>query len=460
LVGQDGIITLTGLVNDPVTGSYVDTTPSYQGQAAPGSKVDLIVDGEVEASYVVGEDGTYVLTVTNPLAPGDHVIEVKVTPPAQAAAQQVAEAVSDAAQATVSAIFRTDATLKDTPLLNAAGSLAEAILPQAVSDTLAPAAEAIKDSVVAIRESPAVQTVNSAIATPAAAAAMTVTTASAVGGIAGFQQFGLFLFTQGSLLFRRKKRYGFGVVYSHGSKLPVDLAIVRLVDQKTGRPLATRVTDKQGRYLFIAPPGEFKLEVRKDGFSFPSPSIPQTPSDGPWTDLYFGQTLTLPEGGVIAKNVPLDPVSDQRLHQEVMSGALKAKAQWSLAALGPGLAAASYLATPRTPQILALLFHLSLLYVFHRLTKGKKPKNWGKVSDEQGKPLKHAVVRIVETQYNKVLESQLTDDQGRYSFLAGQNVYYLRFEKPGYATAESQPLDFREVKEATVAAVDVNMRKV
>ena len=52
-------------------------------------------------------------------------------------------------------------------------------------------------------------------------------------------------------LFGRRKRAKWGVVYNALTKLPVDLAVVRLVDVKTGRVIRSRVTDSEGRYAFL-----------------------------------------------------------------------------------------------------------------------------------------------------------------------------------------------------------------
>ena len=46
------------------------------------------------------------------------------------------------------------------------------------------------------------------------------------------------------------------MVYNAGSKLPIDLAIVRMYRLDSGALVATRVTDKQGRAtFFLAAPG-------------------------------------------------------------------------------------------------------------------------------------------------------------------------------------------------------------
>jgi uncharacterized repeat protein (TIGR01451 family) len=382
---------------------------------------------------------------------------VSVAPTLEAigdAAGNVGEAIGDAS----AAISRTPETIGETPLVDAVRRAA-ASLPASMEAAVAPAIEVTRETIVAVRTDPVIQTVNRNVVTPAAVTAIAVSNGVGIGGLAGFQQFGIFLFTQASLLASRRKRFAYGIVYNWANKLPVDLAVVRLIDVVSGRVVGTRVTDKLGRYLFIAPPGEFKLEIRVNGFAFPSDAIVRSGSDGPYSDLYYGDAIPLPQGGVVTKNVPIDPIGDIRGNDKILSDALKKQLQWSVAAIGPAMATVSYLTTPYPRQLLAIVVHLLLFYVFYRISRPKKPKSWGAVKDEKGSPIKHVIVRIVETKYNKVLESQLTDAQGRYSFLVGANVYYLRFEKMGYKRVETDPLDFSDAKEPAIAAFDIKLEK-
>ncbi|HID41528.1 MAG TPA: hypothetical protein EYP33_05165, partial [Pyrodictium sp.] len=79
-----------------------------------------------------------------------------------------------------------------------------------------------------------------------------------------------YLFTQPLYLLLRRKRKGYGVVYDSIRKTPVDLAVLRLYEKESGRLVQTRVTDKEGRYLFIVPKGRYEIKVTKAGYLFPS----------------------------------------------------------------------------------------------------------------------------------------------------------------------------------------------
>ena len=90
--------------------------------------------------------------------------------------------------------------------------------------------------------------------------------------------------TQPIMLLERRKRKGWGIVYNALTKLPVDLATVRLFTAE-GRLLQTRVTDKQGRYAFITGPGRYRLEVVKAGFVYPSIFLQDKKEDLDFLDL-------------------------------------------------------------------------------------------------------------------------------------------------------------------------------
>lgn len=64
------------VITAPEDGSTTDDrTPTIVGTGEPGSTIVVVVDGEPVGSVVVDEDGNWSLTLDDPLADGDHVIE-------------------------------------------------------------------------------------------------------------------------------------------------------------------------------------------------------------------------------------------------------------------------------------------------------------------------------------------------------------------------------------------------
>lgn len=117
------------------------------------------------------------------------------------------------------------------------------------------------------------------------------------------------LATANEAYFFTKRRRLWGVIYDARSKQPVELAVVRLFDQEHHKLLETRVTPKSGRYSFLAEPGEYYLEVTKEGYHFPTRIVAGS-IDNEYVNLYRGEILKLHSGqSLIAPDIPVDSES-------------------------------------------------------------------------------------------------------------------------------------------------------
>ncbi|WKZ29512.1 MAG: hypothetical protein QY323_02175 [Patescibacteria group bacterium] len=347
-------------------------------------------------------------------------------------------------------LVRDEGHLDETPLLDVLARATDRI------PVVREAVQASREAVKALRTNETVQTTNTVVLTPAVTGAAAVATTSAVG-LTGFASYAMFLVTQPLALLDRRRRKAYGTVYNVGTKLPVDLAIVRLLDATGQKAIATRVTDHLGRYMFLTVPGTYRLEVQKQGFEFPPVRTISGVADGPYADLHVGGEVVAAEG-VVAKNIPLEPKEENRPNAKVIASAARYKLQWAFTAFGPGFAVASYVVTPRWEQVAALTVQIGLTLIFSRIAKKRKPKSWGVVRDALGAPVQRAVVRVVEDAYNKVLEAQVTDRAGRYAFLVGQNRYFVTAEHAAHQGARTETFDFSRSKDPAFIAKDIQLR--
>jgi len=69
---------------------------------------------------------------------------------------------------------------------------------------------------------------------------------------------------------------------------------------------------------------------------------------------------------------------------------------------------------------------------------------------KERKTLDRVIVRIFDKKFNKLLETQITDNNGKYGFFAGHSVYYVTAEKLGYAKFVSPDLDLKQKKQTFV----------
>jgi len=270
-----------------------------------------------------------------------------------------------------------------------------------------------------------------------------------------------FLFLQPILLLGRRKREKWGLVYNALNKLPVDLAIVRLIDVNTGKIIQSRVTDVNGRYVFLTKPGKYRLTVQKTGMVFPSFLLKDVGSDGRRIDIYHGENIEVGEiNSVLAVNIPLDPVGvELRTPRRIIWEKYGRLTQNILSWAGVIITIIALVLYPSWYLGVLLLIHLLLFISFHRLSKPKQHKGWGIVYDvESRRPIKRVIARLFDSQFNKLVDSQITDNNGKYGFLAGDNKYYTTYEHENYNLFKSEIIDLSN-KEQEVVALDVGLKK-
>ncbi len=320
----------------------------------------------------------------------------------------------------------------------------------------------IREEIAKIIDNPKVEEANEKVAAPAVAVVALVGYSTAISFATLFPYL-QFLFTQPILLLFPKRRKGWGVVYHSLSKMPIDLAIVRLYEKVTNRLVQTRVTDREGRFAFFVQPGQYFIRIVKPNFSFPTVYLKDKKEDIKYFDIYHGEEILVTEKNtLVTPNIPLDPVEAARTtpDRRIVLAHFGRKVQNFVALSGIILATASVIISPQLWMVAVLLGHCILYALFRRLARPRKQKSWGIVYETATKaPVGLTVARIFETEYNKLLETQVTDGRGRYSFLVGNNAYYVTFSKPGYAPKQTDTIDLRGRKEGAAVGLDVGLEK-
>ncbi|MBD3311224.1 MAG: hypothetical protein GF349_01850 [Candidatus Magasanikbacteria bacterium] len=255
-----------------------------------------------------------------------------------------------------------------------------------------------------------------------------------------------FLFLQPLLLLGRRRRKRWGIVYNSYSKLPIDLAVVRLLDAATGKVVRSRVTDKEGRYLFIVDPGEYRIQVIKQDYVFPSEILKEVKTDRELVDLYHGEKIKVTEQNVsLTPNIPIDPADVKKTPRRIKWEKRFRVLQHIISIAGIVATIISLYISPTWYLWVFLGIHLLLYSLFFIYVKPKKPKGWGIIYDKNtNKPIGKVMVRLFTKDYNKLVASQVTDTKGRYSFLVGPNDYYITYQKPGYKPVRSDDISMKK----------------
>lgn len=298
-------------------------------------------------------------------------------------------------------------------------------------------------------QSPEVQAAN-AVAAPTLLAMTLVNSASTIS-MFNLLAYAQYLFTQPLLLLGRRRRKKWGVVFNSLTKQPIDLAIVRLVHFESKLLMQSRVTDKFGRFAFVVKKGNYSLEVVKPGYLFPTQYLKAKKEDVDYLDLYHGDKIEFLQDGVLTVNVALDPVASVETPRRVLWRKTLQSLRHGLAFSAIPLGMVMLVVTPSIPTALLLLAQIGVYLLFRRIAMPAAAKSWGITFDAKTrKPVGRVIVRIFDKKFNKLLETQVTDSNGKYGFFVRRNVYYMTAEKQGYKKFTSPDIDLSAKDEALV----------
>lgn len=319
-----------------------------------------------------------------------------------------------------------------------------------ISSALTRAAYQTVTAIDAVIDNPEVERANETIVAP------TVLAAGAANVATGFQLpdilvFLKYLFGQPVLLLGLRRRKGWGVVYNAFTKAPIDLAVIRVINAKSGAIAHSYVTDTQGRYFFTLKPGTYLLEVDKRTFTKQSAILAGQRSDGIFENLYHpGETFDVTEDkSQINYNIPLDPVGKDEPTGDILKTYSKKIFQRGLSISGFAISGASFVISPTPFTGGLVLLHAIFYGVFRVFAKKKKTIRIGTVSSSVTKrPLPKTVVRVFNSTYSKLVNTAVTDRKGHYGLLVGPSTYTVTYDKPAFVIKESPPLDFSSNKGA------------
>jgi hypothetical protein len=241
------------------------------------------------------------------------------------------------------------------------------------------------------------------------------------------------------LLFGRSYcRNLWGVVFNSLDKQPVPFVVVRLFDAQSDTLLVTTVTDLDGRYGFPVAPGTYFLELKHDEFTFPSELSEKSIADE--EKIYKGGKFTVKEETAIDFNIPIDPRQEgggQSLKELLGKFWAKLKS-WTRTGNSffiTFLFILNLVLTILNFNLLNAVFTLLyfLIIVVKIISKLKKPRSWGVVfSSKTRVPIPSAFVKMYKEESNELMDTKITDKQGRYQFFVPKGDYLALVAAPGY----------------------------
>lgn len=110
---------------------------------------------------------------------------------------------------------------------------------------------------------------------------------------------------------------GWGSVFESNTKRNIPFVFIRLFDTISTKLIDTMITEKSGRYMFIADSGQYALQSSKAGFAFPSSIEKGKLRKTPYGELV--EVIQEKSGKVIGLDLAMDP-APQRLNKAVPFG--------------------------------------------------------------------------------------------------------------------------------------------
>lgn len=234
----------------------------------------------------------------------------------------------------------------------------------------------------------------------------------------------------------RKRRRDWGVVYDSVTKQPLDPAYVVLSDLQ-GNEVASSITDLDGRYGFLVPPGIYKINAGKTHYLFPSRLLAGKQKDELYDNLYFGGEIEIKrDDEVITRNIPMDPQSadwnEVAKRQQQRFGFFKKADIW-LHKIINGLFWIGFILAVFVTVIapIPLNFVILGLYIFMFILSltGWSGRKYGMVRDRSGKPLAFAIIRVFNAELHREVAHKVTNANGRYYSIVPKGRYYLTIER-------------------------------
>jgi len=235
-----------------------------------------------------------------------------------------------------------------------------------------------------------------------------------------------------------------GIVYDFASKKPLSLAMVQVFKAKNNRQVQRVFTNKQGEFNFLLPPGEYYLNVRKNGYkphefiSFEYHRMTDSGrDDGYYDSLYFPEEIVISEGNSAEENsklsIPMDNIEEGFSLRRLLGSIYSFFRKYALAFLiaGTVFSVLFILAKPKDAINIALCIYYVILWIIQIYFFVAFKSGVGKVVDSRGKPVALALARL-SNGGGSLVEAVVSDKMGQIAFNVPKGVYKLSVRKPGY----------------------------
>lgn len=243
--------------------------------------------------------------------------------------------------------------------------------------------------------------------------------------ISGYSYYILYLIWFFAIFGGSMKRTSWGIVYNSQTKQPINRAIVRIF--KDSHLIQTIVTGPTGVIFTKLDIGEYIIYVTHPKYTFPSKIFPLI-NDGEYKNLYYGTKVKIGKPKSHLKfNIPMDPKDTYvkpKFFLNTASATLSTIDNFNPYIVGfVALAQITIWPTYLETWVLALIG--GILVTVQQLVRAIQYNEPGIIVDLEGNPIQGVKVDLYDSEWDKLVESKVTDEQGNYEFLVPNKDYYI-----------------------------------
>lgn len=286
----------------------------------------------------------------------------------------------------------------------------------------------------------AIQGINPFLATTAIAAGIAASVPAIALNI--LPQLSRFFQFFGSFFSIHKRKTRWGIVVDSDLGRPVSRAIVQVFDAKFHQLKETQITGSDGQFGFLLPSGSYYLIASESGFLFPARKKPPTVLQKN-ERIYLGEEFETDEQDpdkVPHLVVPMDrevasPVAQMifwRFAEHAL--ALVDGIGFGFLIVGAAINTFFLLTVPGRMNIFFEVLYL-LLFALKLYILLSHQKGLGTVVDgATGSPVDLAIIRLYETNTNRIVQTRVTNVHGKFFLLVPRGMYTAAVAKAGYTT--------------------------
>ncbi|KKR06013.1 MAG: hypothetical protein UT34_C0001G0053 [candidate division WS6 bacterium GW2011_GWF2_39_15] len=231
---------------------------------------------------------------------------------------------------------------------------------------------------------------------------------------------------------RSFKRNAWSTVYNSQTKEPILGAVVRIF--RNNALISSFVTGQTGVIQSRLEKGRYKLMITHSQYTFPSRIQPLT-RDGEYRNLYYGGYIEVKrDKSYINADIPLDPTGKVARRSFIEQGltVLQSTVDFFNPTMLIFVAGFQLVVWPTYLESYVYAAIATLLIILQKNLQGKNEKTPGIILNSKGDRLPNIKINLYDGDWNKVVDSKVTDVNGEYEFIVPSGNYFLKVDSDSY----------------------------